>query len=158
MSKIGENEMSKQETDFSRRKMLGQTVCFMLRRSVLAGIIAVLIGASLVFTGSASAHNINLARAKEMALAWANEVVANSPRNYVQGISTCVRAFPGHNHYVRCKIQYEDKVSKNADGVFACTETIEVYFQSHRDGENYNPYMKHTSRSCGTRLLRGPNP
>lgn len=158
MSKIGENKMSKQETDFSRRQILGQTVCFMLRRSVLAGIIAVLMGASLVFTGSASAHNIDLKRAKEMALARAQALVDNSPRNYVQGITSCGRAFPGHNHIVQCRIQYEDKVSKNVDGVFACTEYIQVYFQSHRDGQNYNPYMRHTSRSCGTDTLSGPNP
>ena len=128
----------------------------MLRR-ILIGVAALLIGASLVISPSASAHNINLEKAKEKARAYAKSVL-DSGKGYVQSITRCNNAFSGHNHYVRCTIQYEDRASKEVDGVFACTETIEVYFQSHRDGQNFEYYMKHTSRRCGNERLTGPNP
>lgn len=128
----------------------------MLRR-ILIGIAALLMGLSLVISPSASAHNVGLAKAKEKARAYARSVL-DSGKGYVQAITRCVNAFPGHNHYVRCTIQYEDRASKEVDGVFACTENIEVYFQSHRDGQNFQYYMKHTSRQCGNERLSGPNP
>lgn len=129
----------------------------MMRRT-LAGIAVILMCASLVFTLSASAHNVNLATAKEKARAYARSVLDTSGKGYVQAITRCNRAFSGHNHYIRCTIQYEDRESKQVDGVFACTENIEVYHQSHRDSINYEYYMKHTSRQCGNERLRGPNP
>jgi hypothetical protein len=129
-----------------------------MSRRMLAGIAALLMGASLVFSPSASAHNVGLEHAKEKAKEYSLRVLNDSGKDYVQVIRRCSRAFSGHNHYVRCTIQYEDPASKNVDGVFACTETIEVYFQSHRDGQSYQYYMKHTSRPCGSEGLRGPNP
>ncbi len=151
MSKIGENEMSKQETDFSRRQILGQTVCFMLRRSVLAGIIAVLMGASLVFTGSASAHNIDLAKAKELVRRYAQAVRRESDSRdlYISSTWNCVNAFPNHNHIVRCVIQHQNARDKNA-GVYTCKETMELYMTPHRPAESYLIYARHTSVSnCG---------
>ncbi len=129
-----------------------------MRSGTVLGITALLMCASLVFTLSVSAHNINLATAKEKAREYSLRVVNDPANGYVQVIRTCVNAFPGHNHYVRCTIRYEDKRTKEIDGVFACTESIEVYFQSHRDGQNYQYYMKHTSRQCGNERLTGPNP
>jgi uncharacterized protein (DUF2147 family) len=130
----------------------------MLIRRVVVAMAILLMGASLVFTLSASAHNVGLAKAKEMAREYSLRVLNDQSKGYVQVIRRCSNAFSGHNHYVRCTIQYEDKQSKEIDGVFACTENIEVYFQSHRDGQNFQYYMKHTSRSCGSERLSGPNP
>jgi len=61
--------MSKQDNDFSRRRMLGMTVGSVLRRRVVAGIAAVIMGASLVFSGSASTQD------QEFAGVW--ETVSN---------------------------------------------------------------------------------
>lgn len=146
--------MSKQETDFSSRKMLGQTVCFMLRRSVLAGIIAVLMGASLVFTGSASAHNIDLAKAKVLARDYARTVREESGGKYIYSAWSCVNAFPDHNHFVRCTIQHQNAADRAA-GVYTCKESIELYMKPHdwylkSEGLSYFIFAKHTSANpCG---------
>ena len=150
--------MRAQENRFARSKKLGMTMGFGPSRRVLAGLAAILIGASLIFSPRVSSHNIGLAKAKEMAREYSLRVLNDPAKDYVQVIRRCANAFSGHNHYVRCTIKYEDKRSKEIDGVFACTETIEVYFQSHRDGQNFQYYMKHTSRPCGSETLRGPNP
>lgn len=150
--------MGKREYNFSLHERWETVFGFTLRKRMLAGIAAILMVASLVFSPSASAHNINLATAKEKAREYSLRVLNDSSKGYVQVIRNCARAFSGHNHYVRCTIKYEDQRSKQIDGVFACTETIEVYFQSHRDGQNFQYYMKHTSRQCGNERLAGPNP
>jgi len=151
--------MSKQETDFSRRKMLGQTVCFMLRRSVLAGIIAVLLmGASFIFMRRASAHNIDLAKAKVLARDYARKVREESGGKYIRSTWNCVNAFPNHNHYVRCVIQHQNAADK-ATGVYTCKESIELYMSPDdlsKAGPAYMIYARHTSRNqCGSFRLDG---
>lgn len=142
--------MSKQETGFSRRQMLIQTMCFMLRTSVLTGIIAVLMGAGLVFTESASAHNIDLAKAKVLAGKYAHKV--RTEMNYLRATWNCVNAFPKHNHFVRCVIQYQT-VKDKAAGVYTCKETIELYMlpdDYDKRGPLYQIFGKHTSGNyCG---------
>jgi len=144
--------MSKQETDFSRRQMLRQTVCFMLRRSVLAGIIAVLLmGASFIFMRRASAHNIDLAKAKVLARDYARKVRYESKGVYIHSRWSCVNAFPKHNHYVRCLIEHQNAADKAA-GVYTCKETIELYMapDDWQEGLVYSIWAKHTSADhCG---------
>ena len=123
--------MSKQDNDFSRRRMLGMTVGAVLRRRVVAGIAAVIMGASLVFTGSTSAHNIDLDKAWELARNYARSVRKESGR-YLHYSTNCVRAFPKHNHIVRCVIQYQD-AKDTAAGMDTCIETIELFLPPHRD-------------------------
>lgn len=143
--------MSKQETDFSRRKMLGQTMCFMLRRSVLAGMIAVLLmGASFIFMRRASAHNIDLAKAKELVRRYAQAVRRESDSRdlYIRSTWNCVNAFPNHNHIVRCVIQHQNASDKDA-GVYSCKESMELYMMPHSKGVSYQIFARHTSyNSC----------
>lgn len=56
--------MSTQQNNFPRRERLGMTRGLMLRRKVIAGIAAILMGVSLVFSGSASTQD------QEFAGAW----------------------------------------------------------------------------------------
>ncbi len=150
--------MSKQETDFSRRQILRETMCFMLGRSVLTGIIAVLMGASLVFTESVSAHNIDLAKAKVLARDYARKVREESQGKYIRSTWNCVNAFPNHNHYVRCLIQHQT-VDDKAAGVYSCKETVELFMapdDSFKGGPLYRIYAKHTSTNvCGRSRLDG---
>lgn len=150
--------MSKQDNNFSLRGRCGITVESMLRRRVLAGIAAILMCASLVFTLRASAHNISLANAREMARQYAKSVREESRGKYISSMSDCYTLFPGHNHYVRCEIDYKDEATKN-NGRGVCYETIDVYVQSHSSGQSFKKWMRHTSyQHCGKRRLSGPNP
>jgi hypothetical protein len=155
----GGSEMSKHENRHSRRARLGMIIGFILRRRVLAVIAAILMCASLVFTLRASAHNISLANAQNMVLQYAETVVDESKGKYIQAETDCYNLFPGHNHYVRCEIYYKDQATKNTTGQGVCYETVDVYVQSHRDGQSFKKWMRHTSyQHCGKRALSGPNP
>ncbi len=79
--------MSQQENIFSRRKRLGMRLDFMLKRKVLAGIAAIVMGASLVFTLSASAHDIDVEKAREMSRDYARTV--HKERNYLHYKMNC---------------------------------------------------------------------
>jgi hypothetical protein len=134
--------------------MFGMTVGFMLRRSVLAGIIAVLMGAGLVYTGSTSAHNIDLAKAKILARDYARNVREESQGKYIRSTWNCVNAFPNHNHIVRCVIEHQNAADK-AEGVYTCKETIELFMYPDK-GRNplYSIYGRHTSfNACGRSRL-----
>jgi len=130
---------------------VGIMLNLILRVRVLAGITAVLMVASLPLTQIASVHDISLAMAKTRVVKYAEKIVKS--KNYDEAITECKRAFPGHNHYVRCEVKYKDRRNKNKENVFSCTEKIEVYFQPHNQGEEHIYYMRHTTRECGdTRL------
>jgi hypothetical protein len=116
--------MNTQDDGYSRRERLG--------RRVLAGIAAILIGASFIFTSSASAHNINLNKAWEMAREYARGVRAESNGKYLHYTTDCWELFEGHNHYVRCGISYNNRVGDRAPTIL-CRETIDVYHQAHGD-------------------------
>ena len=143
--------MSKHENRHSRRERLGITMGFILSRRILAGIAAILMCASLVFTLRASAHNIDLAKAKILALNYARTVLEVSNGKYNSGKTDCYSLFPEHNHYVRCNIYYEP--TKNS-GQRYCYEEIDIYLQPHRDGQSFKKWMKHHSyQHCGKRRL-----
>jgi hypothetical protein len=129
---------------------------FMLRRKLLAGVAAILMGASLVFSGSASAHNIDLAKAREVARDYARGVRAESDGRYLHYSTNCVSAFPNHNHIVRCLIDYQSAKDK-AKGVYTCRESIELKFNAHSVSGGRPVYIiwgDHTSNSkCGNRFL-----
>jgi 3'-phosphoadenosine 5'-phosphosulfate (PAPS) 3'-phosphatase len=130
---------------------------FMLRKSILAGIAAMLMGVSLVFTLSASAHNIDLEKAWEQTRNYARLVRKESGGKYLHYATNCVEAFPNHNHIVRCVITYQNE-RDTAAGVYTCKETIEVYMASHNrsnnSNEDYTLLARHTSNnSCGSRRL-----
>ena len=71
---------------------------------------------------AAAAHNIDVKKAKEKAQEYARKKVGDPNRNYKHFMTDCLAAFPGHNHYVRCSIFYQD-----ADRKQLCKERIEVY-------------------------------
>lgn len=124
-------------------------------RRLLAKVALVLMGASLIFSPSAFAHNINLVTAKAKVSRYAQRVVNARTNRYILVTTDCDKAFNGHNHYARCTVKYKDKETKDRDGEYACAENTEVFFQSHNllRGENNTYYMRHTSRECGDMRL-----
>ncbi|MBA3765852.1 MAG: hypothetical protein H0W99_02470 [Acidobacteria bacterium] len=100
----------------------------MLRRA-LYGIIALLMCVSLVFTLSASAHNIDLAKAQEIARDYARQVRKESNGKYLHYSTDCRNLFQGHNHYVRCAIEYTDDEKTGGTNPALCRESIDVFFQ-----------------------------
>ncbi len=154
--------MSKQETDFSRREILRITAGFMLRRRrLLAGIAVLLMGASFIFMRRASAHNIDLAKAKVLARDYAWNVREESGGKFIRSTWNCVKAFPKHNHYVRCVIQHQN-ASDKAAGVYTCKETIELFMPPDdydKAGPNYTIIARHTSyHHCGRSRLNSVLP
>lgn len=143
--------MNQIENDISRRRKLGTSAASMLRRSMLGGIAAILMGVGLAYPSGVSAHNIGVQSAKLKVREYVRSVINAPGSRYVRATTTCNKAFNGHNHYVRCMVQYKDRESENKGRVYACTEHIEVYFQSHNllRGESNIYYMKHTSPECG---------
>lgn len=147
--------MSKQDKGCSRRGRLEMRLGIMSRRRALAGIAALVMGASLVFTWSASAHNIDLTKAREMARAYARQVRDESGGKYAHFSTNCVRAFPGHNHIARCLIDYQNAADRER-GVYTCRELIEIKMPPHsRSGQiNFELYGFHASNNqCGSRRL-----
>jgi hypothetical protein len=141
--------MSTQQNNSALRAKPGMGLGFLPRRKGLAGIVTLLMGASLVFSGSASAHNIELATAREMARDFARAIRAQSNGKFKHYSTNCVSAFPGHNHIVRCLVEYQS--AKDADrGVYTCKESLEVFLHSHKHGESYIMKVRHTSGNiCG---------
>lgn len=146
--------MSKPENNFSRREILGMRLGFMLRRRVLAGIAAMLMGASLIFTGGASAHSIDLAQAQEIARDYARSVRKESNGKYPHYTTDCYKLYQGHNHYVRCSIEYIDDEHPGGTKTALCRESIDVFFQPHSISERENYWIQHHSEPCGSRRLR----
>lgn len=136
--------MSTQANNFSRREKL--------RRRVLAGIAALLMGSSLVFSGGASAHNIDLAKARDLARNYARQVRDESGGKYLHYSTSCRKNFPGHNHSVRCVIDYFN-AKDTAAGVYTCRESIELALAPHGDFLDYRISGHHTSGKCGSRYL-----
>ena len=132
---------------------LGMTRDFMLRRKVLAGVAVLLMGASLVFSPSASAHNIDVAKARELARNYARQVRDESGGKYLHYSTSCVSNFPNHNHSVNCVIKYQNAKDKAA-GVYTCKEKIQFHMGSHsRSNEDYRIFANHISNQCGSRTL-----
>lgn len=129
----------------------------MLRRRMLAGVAALFLGASLVFSGNASAHNISLEKSWEMARDYARSVRKESGGKYLHYTTDCWKLFEGHNHYVRCVIFYNNKENDRAPTIL-CRETIDVYYQAHGDVVRFIRSMKHVSAPCGSKTSRGSNP
>jgi hypothetical protein len=120
-------------------------------RKTLACIAAVLMFASLIFSGSASAHNIDFDKAREVAREFAKAIRAQSKGDYIHYSTNCVSAFPGHNHIVRCLIDYQN-AKDTAANVYTCREAIELYMPPHGRGDthNYTIRIRHTSgNKCG---------
>jgi hypothetical protein len=153
--------MRKHKNSFSRRRMLGMTAGSVLRRRLLAGIAVVLMGASLVFSGSTSAHDIDVKQARQKAEAYAQSVVKEGNRGYVSyTIIKCSALHRGHNHQVSCYIGYQND-RDSTDREWTCREFITIYMQAHRgDRRNWEYYMTHPEPEfkCGRRKLTGPNP
>ena len=141
--------MSIRQNKFPRRTRLGMTRGGMLRRKVLAGIAAILMGMSLVFTESTSAHNIDVKKAREVAREYARAIRDQSNGNYKHYSTNCVAAFPNHNHIVRCLIDFQN-AKDSAAGVYTCRERIELYLDSHGRADSYN-YRVNIRQALGTR-------
>ena len=151
--------MSKQDNGFSRREMSGLTTGLRLSRRMLFGIAALVMGTSLFFTWSASAHNIDVAKARELAREYARKVRDESGGKFIHYSTRCGAMFPDHNHYARCTIEYQN-AKDTAAGVYTCKETIELYMMPNggpgrRGPDIYAIYGRHTSFACGNRRLDG---
>ena len=131
--------------------------CYLLRRRMIAGLTAVLMGAS-VLSGIVSAHDINLAMAQEFARDYARSVREESGGKYLHYTTDCIRLFQGHNHYVRCTIEFTNDENPGGTNSAACREQIDIYLQPHNRGETFKYYMKHYSGKCGAKRLRGASP
>jgi hypothetical protein len=128
-----------------------------MRRSVLVGIVALLMGVSLVFTSSTAGHNIDVAKAREVARDYARQMRDESGGKYTNYTTRCGAMYPNHNHLASCTIQYYNAKDKAA-GVYTCKETILLYMRAHSETRGYQLfeiYGKHTSRPCGSRELTG---
>lgn len=113
----------------------------------------VMMAVSFAFTLSTSAHNINLARAREKAREYARLVRDDSDGLYTRYRTDC-REFPaggGHHHIVRCVIEFDDEVTiKSKSGKHVCRETLEINFSPHNRGVSYQMNLKHYSGNCET--------
>lgn len=126
-----------------------------MRITILAMAATLVMGAGLAFTGNASAHNINVQAAREKARDYARAKRSDPGRTYKHYSTDCVAAYPGHNHYVRCTISYQN-AADTARGRQTCTERVEVYLRAHLktilEGTTHmdpTMYLKHTSdRQC----------
>lgn len=134
--------MSKQENDCSRRKRLN------LLRRLLVAVVAILMGAIFVLEWSASAHNIDVKKAREVIRNYARRVRDESGGKYAHFSTSCVAAFPGHNHIAVCVVDYqnEEDTKKN---VYTCRERIDVRLWPHERGLDYTPRAEHMSAPCG---------
>ena len=119
-----------------------------MRRKSLIVIVAILMGASFVFKWNASAHNIDLKKAREVIRNYAKSVRDNSGGKYAHYSTSCVAAFPGHNHIARCVVDYKNEADTKT-GVYTCRELIEVKLWAHDAGINYTPRGVHVSPPCG---------
>lgn len=154
MNKCLLSEMIKQANNFSPRQLLGITAGLMLRRRALAGIAVILIGASLIFSGIVSAHNIDLKKAREVVRNYARQVRDESGGKYVHYSTNCVAAFPNHNHIARCVIDYTNEADAQK-GVYTCRELIEIKMSPHNGNQvDYALWGEHASKNqCGSRRL-----
>ena len=147
--------MSKQDNGFSRRQMSELTTGLRLKRSMLFGIAVLVMGASLFFTPSTSAHNIDVEKARELVRDYARRVRDESGGQYIHYSTSCTRSNPGHNHYVGCVVKYQNEADA-AKGVYTCKEALVLFMSPHnRDGSyDFEIFMKHESRNyCGKRWI-----
>ena len=140
-----------------REKMLGMRLGFMLSGRVLAGIAVLLMCcASLIYTWSVSAHDIDTVQAKQKVREYAREVLKDGS-GYIHTETSCTKKFP---HQVQCRVHFQNQQGRT-DGEWTCREDITVYFQSHNGSRrNWEYYMSHVSpqSKCGKRTLTGPLP
>jgi hypothetical protein len=125
-----------------------------MRRKSLIVVVAILMGTNFVFRWSASAHNIDLKKAREAARDYARmvreQVHGGLQGTFVHFSTSCVSAFPGHNHIVRCLIEFQN-AADTKKGVYTCREMIEIKMHPHKGDEvNYDLYLSHAStNTCG---------
>jgi hypothetical protein len=128
----------------------------MSKRGLLSVVAAILMGASLIFSGNVSAHNIDVKKAREAARNYARKVRDESGGRYVHYGTNCVAAFPNHNHIARCLIDYQNE-EDTKKGVYTCRELIEIKYPVHTDltQENFTMYGYHASaNTCGNTRLK----
>ena len=128
----------------------------MSRRRALAGLAVLVMGASLVFSWNVSAHNIDVKKAREAARDYARQVRDESGGKYIHYSTSCVAAFPNHNHIVRCLIDYQNE-QDTQKGVYTCRESIEIKMPPHSrmtGSVDFGLHGFHTSwNMCGSRRL-----
>jgi hypothetical protein len=107
------------------------------------------------FTGTASADNISVQFAGSKCKTYAQGVIDST--NFTEANVKWVPAFPGHNHYVRCTVSY-DNAATASKKYYACVETLDVYLLPHNADRTRTMFMAHTSRPCGKKTLYGPHP
>lgn len=109
------------------------------------------------FTATASAHNISLASAHIKCSNYVQRVVDDPRLPYTAAERSSVRAFPGHNHYVRCTAKYDTAATQNTKR-YACEETLDVYLLPEKSDRQGIFFMSHITKHCGRTKLVGPRP
>lgn len=120
----------------------------MPKRGLLSGVAAILMGASFILSGNVSAHNIDVQKAREVIRNYARGVRDASGGKYVHYSTSCVAAFPGHNHIASCVVDYQNEEDTKKK-VYTCRERIDVRLQPHQRGLDYIPRAEHMSPPCG---------
>ena len=129
-----------------------------MRRKSLIVIVAILLASSPVFKWSASAHNIDLKKAREAARDYARMVMeqvhGGLQGTFIHYSTNCVRAFPGHNHIARCLIEFQN-ADDTRKGTYTCRELIEIKMRPHRgDQVDFDLHLSHASaNNCGPNRL-----
>ena len=145
--------MNKQDNNSSGGEKSDVTAGLRLASSLRPVVAAILLGA-IVFSTNTFAHNIDLDKAWEITRAYARLVRTESKGYYLHYGTNCESAYPGHNHIVRCVVQYQN-ANDAKTRVWTCTERVEIYYEAHRKGSmNYIFYYRHTSgNKCGNRVI-----
>ena len=109
------------------------------------------------FTAPASAHNISLPQAHIKCNNYIQRLVDDPRLPYIAAERRSVRAFAGHNHYVRCTAKYDTAATQNTK-FWACEETIDVYLLPEKSDRVGVMFMSHITKHCGRSKLVGPRP
>jgi hypothetical protein len=125
----------------------------MCRRAAIGTVAALSI--SSLLTGTASAHNVAMPAAKAKARAYALTVLNDPDLSFISANTSCVRAFTGHNHFIRCTEKYDTEETKTTKD-YACTERIDVYLLPQASDRASVLFTRHTTRPCGNTTLTGP--
>jgi hypothetical protein len=127
------------------------------RRALVAIGVAAALGASLLVSGPASAHNISIRAAAQKADARAQQVM--NATIAIEADRSCKAAFQGHNHYARCTLRYDSAATRQTKRYW-CSETLDVYLLPEDTTVHLTNtiFTRHLTRSCWGPRLTGPRP
>ncbi len=135
--------------------------------------------AGLLFTGTASAHDLTARSALNALTPYVQRVLADPTLPFIAALKSCRRGAGGHLQ--ACTVSYDSAETRAAEAQrqtewvcpvpprtpcgprrpkrlapYACVEHIQAYYKSHPliGGRSLDVHLKHTRGQCGkTRLL-----